>query len=123
VPEIVGGRSSPICSGGVVPVDPVGVPLAPLPLLPLLPPPPPHAASANADTEISKQTDAAPFGVVVHTFTIYPAAYFFLDHVDIAFRHVIDWVRRSLQRQTAVKLALRIEPSIAGNPAVVGRTL
>lgn len=99
-----------------MPVDPVGVLLAPLP-------PPPHAASANADTEISKQTDAAPFGVVVQTFTIYPAAQFFVDHFDFAFRHVIDWVRRSLQRQTAVRLALRIEPSIAGNPAVVGTTL
>ena len=91
-------------------------------LLPPPPPPPAHAASA-ADIEISNQTDAAPFGVVVHPFTIYPAACFFVDHVDFAFRHVIDRVRRSLLRQTAVKLALWIEASIAGNPAVVGRTL
>ena len=91
-------------------------------LLAPLPPPPPHAASVNADTKISKQTDAAPFGVVVHCFTIYPAVEFFMGHVDFAFRHGIDWASARLRRRT-VKLALRIEPSITGNPAVVGRTL
>jgi hypothetical protein len=44
----------------------------------------------------------------------------FIDHVDFAFRHGIDWPSPPLRRQTAVKLALRIEPSITGNPAVVG---
>jgi hypothetical protein len=117
VPEIVGGRSSAPFAGVELPdpADPVGALLAPLP------PPPPHAESANADTKISKQTDAAPFGVLVHDFTIYPAVEFFIDHVDFAFRHGIDWPSAPLWRQTAVKLALRIEPSITGNPAVVGR--
>jgi len=119
---MVGGRSSAPFVGVEVAapgaVDPaVGV-LAPLP-----PPPPPHAVNPNENAEISKQTDAAPFGVVVHAFTIYPAVEFFMGHVDFVFRHGIDRATAPLRRQTAIKVALRIETSITGNPAVVGRTL
>ena len=122
MPEIVGGRSSTPFEGVGVEVLGVGVSVGVL-LAPLPPPPPPHAESASADTKITEQTDAAPFGVLVHDFTIYPAVEFFVDHVDFAFRHGIDWPSAPRRRQTAFKIALRIEPSITGNPAVVGRTL
>ena len=101
-----------------MPAEPVGVLLPELP-----PPPPPHAASANAQIKISEQTERAPFGVVAHTFTVYPADWCFVDDVDFVFRHRIDRGTAPLKRETAVKHALRIEASITGNPAVVGRTL
>ena len=101
-----------------MPAASVGVLLAELP-----PPPPPHAASANAETEISKQTESAPFGVAAHTFTTYPADYFFANHVDFVFSHGIDRGTAPLRRQTALEHSLRIAASITGNPAVVGRTL
>jgi len=74
----------------------------------------------NAEIKVKRQNQSAPFGVVVHSCTVYPADGW-LSCGHVASHHGVDRSFSPLRRQRPTKCTLRTKPSRNWQPRCPGK--